>query len=117
MDILSHYEGMTLADLPDGEHYLAASTPDTDTYYYRQGGISYKTVIHKTWKAVMEANAEEAKEFNRTGKLSVNTKVSSMPTSVYLALYAKGIVQDKNEYAKWLNHSDNAWARTNNLRV
>lgn len=111
------YQEKTLADLPDGYPYFAGETNDTVTYFVRRGNIAQKIVYHKTVAAVMAANAEEAKNFNRTGRLSVNTKVSAMPTSVFLDLYTKGIAQDENEFKKYLNDSDNAGFRTNNLRV
>ncbi|GAA5666876.1 hypothetical protein Brsp07_05393 [Brucella sp. NBRC 14130] len=113
-----NYIALTLADvMEDGAHYLAHENADTATYYVREGNTMKQVVYHKTVNSVMEANAEEAKHFSRSGSLSNNTKVASMPTSVYLDLHAKGIAQDPTEFKKFLNHSDNAGFRTNNLRL
>ncbi|WP_368516656.1 hypothetical protein [Rhizobium sp.] len=112
------YEALTLADiLEDGVPMLVSDTPDTTTYLVRNGNVVRTVAYHKTVASVMAANASEAAEFSRTSKLGENVKVASMPMSVYLDLHAQGIVQDKAEYKKWLNNSDNAWARVNNLRV
>lgn len=111
------YQAMTLADLPDGYPYLAWENEDTATYYLRNGNTVVKRVFHKTVAAVMAANAEEAKHFSRTGGLKNNTKVASMPTSVYLDLHAQGITEDPTEFKKFLNHSDNTGFRVNNVRV
>lgn len=117
MDI-EKYKAITLADMmEDGAHYLAHENADTATYYVREGNSIKKITYHKTVSSVMASNAEEAKNFSRTGSLSNNTKVASMPTSVYLDLHAKGIAQDPTEFKKFLNHSDNAGFRTNNLRL
>lgn len=114
----NQYQQLTLADvMVDGHAYLARENDQTATYLIRNGNTVSIQVFHKTVEAVMAANADEAKDFSRSGRLKNNTKVASMPTSVYLDLHAKGIAQDQQEYTKWLNSSDNAWARTNNLRV
>lgn len=112
------YEELTLADiLEDGVPMLVSDTPDTTTYLVRNGNVVRTVAHHKTVASVMAANAAEAAEFSRTSKLGENVKVATLPMSVYLDLHAQGIIQDKAEYNKWLNNSDNAWARTNNLKV
>lgn len=112
------YEALTLADiLAEGVPELVSDTPDTTTYLIRDGNQVRAVVHHKTVASVMASNAREAAEFSRTSKLGDNVAVAKMPTSVYLDLAAQGIIQDKDQYKKWLNNSDNAWARTNNLRV
>ena len=111
------YQAMTLADLPDGYRQLVSETADTATYVYRDGNVAKQVVYHKTVASVMAANAEEAKDFSKTGGLKNNTKVASMPTSVYLDLHAKGITEDPTEFAKFLNKPENAGFRVNNVRL
>lgn len=114
----NEYQAVTLADMMvDGQPYLVYENAQTATYLIRNGNKVTKQVFHKTMQSVMAANAEEAKDFSRTGSLKVNTKVASMPTSVYLDLKAKGITDDPEAFKKFLNHSDNVGFRTNNLRV
>lgn len=118
MDIIDQYYNLTLGDiLPVDGHVLYDSNPDFDTYLIRDGGVFKITKYHKTASSVMAANAEEAKDFSRTGRLGTSVKVASMPTEYFMELQAKGITQDPTEYAKFLNNSDNAGFRTNNLRV
>ncbi len=112
------YLALTLSDMmEDGAHYLAHENADTASYFVRNGNTISKVTYHKTVSSVMASNAEEAKNFSRTGSLSNNTKVASMPRSVYLELHAQGITQDPTEFKKFLNSPDNAGFRTNNLRL
>lgn len=118
MDAFDKYNNLTLGDiLPIDGHVLYDSNPDYDTYLIRDGGLFKITKFHKTAASVMAANAEEARNFSRTGRMGASVKVASMPTEYFFELQSKGITQDKTEYAKWLNKSDNAGFRTNNLRV
>lgn len=118
MDLNSRYEELTFGDvLPIDGCVLWNSTRDVDVYLIREGGVYKMTKFHKTAKSVMEANAEEAKGFSRTGKLGTSVKVASMPTSLYLELHAKGITQDQAGFKRFLNNPDNIGFCTNDLRL
>lgn len=103
--------------IPPGTHRHMYTRNGVSEYWYNNGDRLIEHRYHHTAEAVMEANKEAAKEFSRTGRLNVNTHVAAIPASVYADLQKSGITDDTTDFTKWLNASDNAMWRSNNLRV
>ncbi len=103
--------------VPDGQTLVWEDTPEYTTYFTRDG--DYIRVIRdfKSVRAVLEANAREAAEFNSTGQLGEFVKVASVPIGMHYAWDQEGILNDPTALARRLNDADYSKFRTNNLQV
>jgi hypothetical protein len=72
---------------------------------------------HRGFQALLDSNAEEAKEFSRTGKLRDNVKLASVPLSLHMEWQAQGVMDDDKALAARLNDPDLAKFRVNSLRA
>lgn len=103
--------------LADGESKIVHEDYNKTVVWTRHGNEVVEDVYHRNFESVLEVNAEEAKNFNATGKLGSNVKVASIPASIWYAWEQEGITQDEAALARRLNDPDYAGFRTNKLRL
>lgn len=96
---------------------LWSDDADKTVWLIRDGD---KIVIQTNWKnlkAVLDANAREAAEFNATGKMNDLVKVATIPNGIYYDWKSKGYTDDPEKMKRLLNDADYAKLRTNGLRL
>ncbi|MFD1326753.1 hypothetical protein [Mycoplana ramosa] len=106
----------TIGDLVPSGSLLWEDTPTHTVWLTRDGDKLHITTVQKV-QAIIDANAQEAAEFNQTGSHGNLVKVASIPTSLYFAWQREGITEDPNAMKKRLNNGDLAKFRTNNWRL
>jgi hypothetical protein len=108
----------TAADLvPDGARIVVENNEDYMVVMTRVGDTIRTDTYAKNLQAMFDQNAEEAAEFNATGKHSDMVKVAGIPAHLYFQWLKEGIIDDKKALRKRLNDSEFAKFRTNNWTV
>lgn len=117
-DLFAIFGDRTVGEvIPEGTSRVMYSNGQVTEIWHNEGAHIRRERLHHTFAAVMEANKEAAKDYSRSGGIKNNTHVAAIPATVYAELQASGITDDASDFKKWLNDSDNAWVRTNNLKV
>lgn len=82
-------------------------------------GVSNEMTMTEVYNpdAQFEMNLQRRNLFDRSERLGPMNLVAEIPPEVYWALYREGRVEDRNDFRKWLDDSDNEKFRTNNLRL
>ncbi|MEW9616023.1 hypothetical protein AB3G45_19600 [Shinella sp. S4-D37] len=101
----------------DGQTLVYEDTADYTIYLIREGDYIRIRRDFKNVRAVLEANARAAAEFNSTGQLGEFVKVASVPVGMHYQWDQEGILDDPVALARRLNDADFSKVRTNNLRV
>lgn len=79
-------------------------------YWHVTGEGEYVIETVQDSTKIIEANKRSYNDV--TGKFGNNSKVASIPLSVYYELKKQGIADDPTAFKKWLNQSDNQAFRT-----
>lgn len=97
--------------------FLYEVLPDgTEIWWHTDG--AFITIEHVVPVGQIIANNKEAEAgFNRSGGLGDLVHQAELPAQMYWDLYAKGIVEDKDAFKRFLNDPDNKYLRTTNLKV
>lgn len=109
-------DNFTAGDLvAEGERIIVEDNEDYTVILTREGNNIRTTTITKTdtLQAQFDANAEEAAEFNSTGKHSNMIKIAGIPSALYFQWLKEGIIDDPQALRRKLNDSDFRKFRTN----
>lgn len=110
-------ENFTAGDILSDGTLLLEDTHDYTVWLIRDDD---KIIIQTDWKnvqALLDANAAEAAEFNRTGNHGNMVKVAGIPIGLYFDWLRQGITDDPEAMRRRLNDSDFSKFRTNNWRL
>ena len=108
---------LTIGDLVTSGTLLWEDDADKTVWLIRQGDEIHVRTEWKNLQALVDANAREAAEFSRSGRLGEMVKVASIPNAIYYDWKEKGYTEDPTKMARLLNDGDYGKFRTNNLRV
>lgn len=111
-------ENLTLGDYLPTQGIVLWSNDDEKTVWLRRDGDKMEFITEwKNLSALFDANAAEASEFSRSGKLGNVQKVASIPKGLYADWKAQGITDDPEALRRRLNDADYSKFRTNSLII
>lgn len=112
---MKELEEFTAGDLiHDNGSLVWEDTPDYTVILIRDGDKIIVRTEYKNIQSLLDANAQEAAEFNQTGKHSDIQKVAGIPIGLYFDWKRQGIIDDKEALRRRLNDGDFRKFRTNN---
>lgn len=106
-------DNIQVGDLIESGRILWEDTPDYSVYLTRDGDKIHVTTEWKNIQALLDCNAQEAAEFNATGKHSDVVKVAGIPIGLYFDWKRQGIIDDPEAMRRRLNDSDYRKFRVN----
>lgn len=104
-------------DLIQSGSIVWEDTPDYTVTLIRDGDKIIVKTDYKNIQAMLDANAQEAADFNQTGKHSDVVKVAGIPIGLYFDWKREGITDDPEAMKRRLNDADYAKFRVNNWRL
>lgn len=109
---------LTFADIyPEGVPIITEDDQYSRTITTRNGNKLEITTYFKKPEAFIDELKAKANDFSRSSKIGNTCHLATIPTALYMDMARQGMTDDKKYMARFLNDSDNAWMRVNNLRV